>query len=90
MTALMRSASGQARVFEQAEAEFQGQDAGYRIVNQGFIEQTGFYGFDGSLIELWGGHDQVVAGLDRVARGVHVIGFDVLLPYRNGRRCPNR
>ena len=36
----------QARVFEQAEAEFQGQDAGYRIVNQGFVEQTGFYGFD--------------------------------------------
>ena len=72
----------QARVFEQAEAEFQGQDAGYRIVNQGFVEQTGFYGFDGSLIELWGGHDQVVAGLDRIGCGVHVIGLDMLFPYR--------
>ena len=78
----------QTRVFEQAEAELQGQDARNGVINQGFVEQTGFYGFDGTLVELWGGHDQVVAGLDRVGCGVHVIGLDVLLPYRTADVVP--
>ena len=71
----------QARIFEQAQAELECEDAGHGFVDQRFVKQSGAYRFDRTFVELRRGHDQVVAGLDRVRGGVHVIGLDLLLPH---------
>ena len=71
----------QTRIFEQAQAELECEDAGHGFVDQRFVKQSGAYRFDRTFVELRRGHDQVVAGLDRVRGGVHVIGLDLLLPH---------
>ena len=71
----------QTRIFEQAQAELECEDAGHGFVDQRLIQQAGLHGLDGTFVELRRGHDQVVAGLDRIRGGVHVVGLDLLLPH---------
>ena len=72
---------GQSGVFEQAETELEREDAAHCGVDQRFVQQAGVHGFDGAVVELRCGHDQVVAGFDCVCCGLHIIGFDLLLPH---------
>jgi len=78
----------QTRVLEQAEAELERKDARDSLVDERLVEQTGVHGLDGAVVEPRRGHDQIVAGLDRVGGGVHVVGLDLLLPYGTAHVVP--
>ena len=51
------------------EAELERKDARDSLVDERLVEQTGVHGLDGAVVEPRRGHDQIVAGLDRVGGG---------------------
>ena len=72
---------GQAWIFEQSKTELQCENTSHGGIDQRFVKQTGLHGFDRTLVELWRGHHQVVAGLDRIGSSLHIIRLDLLLPH---------
>jgi hypothetical protein len=70
---------GPARILEQAHAELQREQAPHRRVDLGFGEAAAVDGFKSALIELRGGHDDVVAGAQRHDRGIGISPGDLLL-----------
>ena len=72
---------GQAWIFEQSKTELQCENTSHGGIDQRFVKQTGLHGFDRTLVELWRGHHQVVAGLDRIGSSLHIVRLDLLLPH---------
>ena len=72
---------GQARIFEQSKTELQCENTSHGSIDQRFVKQTGLHGLDRTLVELWRGHHQVVAGLDRVSSSLCIVRLDLLLPH---------
>ena len=72
---------GQARIFEQSKTELQCENTSHGGIDQRFVKQTGLHGLDRTLVELWRGHHQVVAGPDRVSSSPHIVRLDLLLPH---------
>ena len=71
---------GTAGIFEETHAELQREQAGAGRVDFRLGEAAAAHGLDGSLVELRGGHHDVVASAQRHDRGIGVGGADLLLP----------
>ncbi len=78
----------QTRILEQAQAEFEREDAGHGLIDQRFVQQSVPYGLDGAIEKLRCGHDQVVARLDRIRGGMHIVGLDFLFPHGTAHVVP--
>ena len=70
---------GQAGVFEEPKRELEREDAGHRGVDVRLVEQALGHGGLRALEEGGGGHDHVVAGVDRRGARLGVVGEEALL-----------
>ncbi len=67
-----RSRSGRRGILEETHAELQRQQAGAGRVDLRLGQAAAAHGLDGALVELRGGHHDVVAGAQRHDRGIGV------------------
>ena len=69
----------EARILEQAHAEFQVQHSAYHRVQLRYGQQPALQGLPATVEKFGSGHDQVVAGLQGHRGGFGVIGADALV-----------